>query len=422
MLRKQHSILGQLGSRLANSLKKPLMNGRKSPVNDSMAIGLLADMKKCLIWILLLGAGFSLFAQTNSNASIFIPPVTGIGKTENDNTVIAQMLTNEIKSRHGSLGKSLREADFILYGTLAPYHEEQQYYHDYIFLNAENATDITAYTYNATLRDAWQQVYIFQLILKNEKTNRAVLLQNILYLSIEDVYDFFPLLIFNVFTQINAKQTSIKRAPAKQVYTDTEDWRNKWLYLRASFDFPITFYKLKSDDLVNGTKAYDDTDPNNIKYQQLDNIAVALPAMTVGAEVQLLDWLSIEPNVQVGWENLNDKDFINLAIGLQLKFPLKFISNIMLEPYGAVSYPVFPSSSGLFDSFPKIALGGGFQLGMKGWRNTGSVFIDVNYMYYCLGDAGINNPYKDYQPAVIHYQRTVLGLGIGYKFGVISRR
>jgi len=395
-----------------------------------MAIGLLFDVKKCLIWILLLGAGFSLFAQTNSNISIFIPPVTGIGRNQNDNTLIAQMLTNEIKSRHGTVGKSMRGADFILYGTIAPYHEEQQYYHDYVFLNTENAsTDVTFYTYNSTLRDSWQQAYMLQLILKNQKTNQAILLQNLLYLSIEDVFDFFPLLIFNVYSQINVKQVPGKQTSDKQVYTDSEDWRNKWLYLRASFDFPITFYALKPDGLDNGAVWGGDREDSTYRVQQLDNKAIALPGATVGAEVQLLNWLSIEPNLQVGWEYLNDKDFINLAVGLQLKFPLKFISNIMLEPYGAISHPLFPLSSGVFDSFPTIAFGGGFQLGMKGWRGTGSVFVDVNYMYY-NGDAVVNNPYKNDDPDknffpnpdVIHYQRTVLGLGIGYKFGVIDRK
>jgi hypothetical protein len=393
-----------------------------------MAIGLLSDMKKCLIGVLLLGAGFSLFAQAKSNASIFIPQVTGIGKTPNDNTIIVQMLTNEIKSRHGTVEKSMREADFILYGTIAPYHQEQQYSHDYLFLNAEDTSaDVTIYTYNSMLRDSWQQVYIFQLILKNQKTNKAILLQNLLYLSIEDVYDFFPLLMFNIYTKINSKQIANKQVSDiqtsdKQVYADTEDWRNKWLYLRASFDFPITFYTLKPNDLKAGTGIYNDkVTPTSI--QQLDNKVVALPGMTVGAEIQLLNWLSIEPNVQFGWEYLNDQDFINLTAGLELKFPLKFISNIMLEPYGAVSCPVFTSSSKVFQSFPIIAFGGGFQLGMKGWKETGVAFIDINYMYY-YDDAVIYNPHAELypKPATIHYQRTVLGLGLGYKFGVINRK
>jgi len=424
------------------------MNRRKFPVNDSMAIGLLADMKKCLIWILLLGAGFSLFAQTRSNASIFIPPVSGIGKTPDDNTVIAQMLTNEIKARHGVLGKSLQKADYILYGTIAPYHQEQQFYHDYLFLNAEDtSTDISIYTYNSMLRESWQQVFIFQLILKNQKTNKAILLQNLLYHSIEDVYDFFPLLMFNIYSKINVKQTPDKQVadiqtPDKQAdtETDTEDWRNKRLYLRVSFDFPITFYTLKSDGLSVNNGLYNPGPPAKMAAP-LDNKIVALPGMTLGLEKRLFNWLSIEPNLQIGWEYLGweylnkHKDFINIAAGLQLKFPLKFISNIMLEPYGAVSYPIpiksspVLTASSVFDSYPMFAYGGGLQVGMKGWKQTGSFFIDINYMYYSdfdpnHRDAVLQNPYKDLypEPKVIHYQRTVLGLGMGYKFGVTNRK
>jgi len=384
-----------------------------------MAIGLLADMKKCLIWVLLLGAGFSQFAQANSNTSIFIPPVTGVGKTQNDNTVIEQMLTNEIKSRHGNLGESLQKADFILYGTLAPYHEEEQYYHDYVYLNMEDpSTDVTVYTYNATLRDAqWEQVYIFQLILKNQKTNQAILLQNLLYLSIEDVFDYFPLLIYNIFTKINFKEGYA---------SEIEDWRNKWLYLRISFDFPIIFYtlhKYDSNGLIGGTGIYNPGPPMMI--QQMDNKVVALPGMTLGAEIQLLNWLSIEPNCQLSWEYLNDQDFINLIAGLELKFPLKFFRNIILEPYGAASHRVLTTSSNVFNEFPLFAFGGGVQLGTRGWKQAGSVFVDINYMYY-YSDALIKNPYKEKklytEPDGIPYQRSVLGLGVGYKFGVINRK
>jgi len=390
-----------------------------------MGIGLLIDMKKCLIWILLLGAGFSVFAQTNS---IYIPPVTGFGKNEGDNEIIATMLANEIQSRNGALGNSLQKADFILFGTIAPYHEEEQYYHDYIYLNVRDTPgNVTIYTYNSMLRNSPEQVYIFQLILKNQRTNEAVLLQNLLYLSIDSVYDFFPLLIFNIFSKMNVTNvknvknaTNDKQDAVVQTYND--DWRNKWLYLRTSFDFPITFYKLKGDGLNDGTRVYNDTDPNDIKTQQLDNKVVALPAMTWGAEVQLLNWFSLEPTFQVSWEYLNDKDFLNLAAGLQLKFPLKFIRNIMLEPYGNAVCPVLTSST-VFDSFPKLAFGGGLQISTKGGQ-PGAVFIDVNYMYYCLGDANIYNPYGEQypKPKAIHYQRSVIGLGIGYKFGLIDRR
>jgi len=406
------------------------MNGRKFPVNSSMAIGLPIDIKKCVIGALLLGAGFSLFAQTTPpKTSIFIPPITGIGKNQNDNEVIATMLASEIKSRNIDVGKSLRKADFILYGTLAPYHEEEQYYHNYVFLNEKDtSTDVIVYTYNLLLRYSREQVYIFQLILKNQKTNEAMLVQNLLYSSIDDVYNFFPLLIYNMFSQINAKKAPVKKTPAKKAAPEikaapnVEDWRNKWLYLRESFDFPITFYKLKGDGLIAGSGVYDGEFDSPDKISQLDNKVVTLPAITLGAEVQLLNWLSIEPNFQIGWEYLYDRDFITVAAGLELKFPLKFIENIMLEPYVAVAFPVYTSSE-VFNSFPTRAFGVGCQFGTKGWKNSDSIFIDINYMYN-IGDAVTSNPYKDLypEPEEIHYQRSAIRLGIGYKFGVIDRK
>jgi hypothetical protein len=381
--------------------------------NSNMASNVLVKMQKSIILILLLGAGFSLSAQTNSKMSFFVPPVTGIGKNQSDNAVIAKMLGNEIKVRNCILASSLQKADLILYGTLAPYHEEEQYYHDYIYLNAKDtSTTVTTYTYNSLLQNSPEQAYIFQLILKNEKTNEAMLLQNLLYHSIDDIYDFFPLLMYNLFSLINGEQTSLKQA-----YTD--DWQNKWLYLRASFDFPITFNLIKNNGLIEGYGIYNKT--LNI-VQQLDNKVVALPAATLGAEVQLLNWFSIEPKFQIGWEHLNDEDIINMAAGLELKFPLKFIRNVMLEPYGAVVYPVFLSSE-IFTLFPLLAFGGGLQISTKAGK-SGAIFIDINYMYYSFGDVVVKNPYIDLypEPDVIHYQRSVIGLGFGYKFGLIDRK
>jgi len=379
-------------------------------------------MRKCTIWILLLGAGFSLFAQTNPSISIFLPPITGISKNQSDNEAITKIFANEITLRDCIVVDSTDQADFILYGTVAPYYEEQQHYDEYTMyelykdmFTQDASANITTYTYNALLQDSPDQTYILQLALKNNKTNISVVHQNLFYSSLEDVYDYFPLLIHNIFTHMKVR-------PA-HTQTYSEDWRNKWLYLRASFDFPITFYTLKSDGLIAGSGIYNGTFENPQSVQQLDNKVVALPAMTLGVEVQLLNWLSIEPTFQVSWEYLNDQDYINLTAGLELKFPLKFLRSIMLEPYGAAIYPFFSSSSGIFDTVPlQFAFGGGFQISTRGGRH-GAIFIDINYMYY-YDDTVVYNPYKALHPKpdVIHYQRSVIGLGIGYKFGIFNRK
>ena len=199
----------------------------------------------------------------------------------------------------------------------------------------------------------------------------------------------------------------------------SEEWRNKWLYLRFSFDFPITFYALQGEGLLNGKSVHDGKDPPE-QFSPLDNRVVAMPGGTLGVEVQLLNWLSIEPKFQLGMENLNNENFITMSAGAELKFPLKF-SSIMLEPYGAVSYPLVYSKD-IFDSYPGIGFGGGIQLAIRG-GNSGAIFLDLNYMYY-TGDAVIKNHLGDpfSEPQLIHYKRSAIGLGIGYKLGLIDRK
>jgi hypothetical protein len=241
------------------------------------------------------------------------------------------------------------------------------------------------------------------------------------FANLEEMYEYTQYLF--LWTTMNIPKPEAPDQGASLIAQEDEGWRNKWLYLRVSFDFPITFYKLKGDGLVAGVGAYyEDESGEIIRVSPLDNKVVALPGMTLGIEMQLLKWLSIEPKFLVGWEYLNDKDFFDLAAGLELKFPFKIVRHIMLEPYAAVLYPILAPKE-IFDSYPLIGFGGGFQLGIKGGK-PGILFIDINYMYFGLGDIGLRNPFGELypEPKVIHYQRSVIGLGLGYKFGAIKRK
>ena len=217
-------------------------------------------------------------------------------------------------------------------------------------------------------------------------------------------------------------------------FTAQEDneWQNKWLYLRVSAGFPFTFYQLMGNGLVGGKGVYAGTSKENPgSTMPLDNKVVALPGFTLGAEVQFLSFMSAEVVLQADLENLNNTNFVNMAAGVELKFPLKMLKmarNINLAPYGKFLFPMNLSSPSIFDSTkifdsqPKFALGGGLQFGIRGGK-SGSVFFDINYMNY-LGDAVMINPYDpEYpNPATIHYKRQVFGFGAGYKFGFIQRK
>jgi hypothetical protein len=208
-------------------------------------------------------------------------------------------------------------------------------------------------------------------------------------------------------------------------FLESSEWQNKWFYFRISAGFPVTFYQLNGDDRV-----YAGSPANPDRVSQLDNKAVALPAVTLGIELQFLSFMSLEANVQLGWERLNDKHIVNTVAGAELKFPLKFVRNVTLAPYGAFTFPLHIPSSPLplldlpeiFFDYPRFGFGGGLEAGMKGGKSS-SFFFDVNYIYY-YGDAVLKNPYGPLypEPKIIHYKRHVLGLGIGYKVGAGNRK
>ena len=194
-----------------------------------------------------------------------------------------------------------------------------------------------------------------------------------------------------------------------------DDWRNRRLYLRLSVNYPVTFYALQGNGLIGGAGVYHGSFDSPDMIMPLDNRIFALPGATVGLEWHLLNWLSLEVNFQISLGDTITNDFINMIAGAELKFPLK-PGAFMLEPYLAFSYNI--NKSEVFAEFPDYAVGGGIQIGIKG-GNRGAFFIDINYMY-SFDEAVLKNPYGELypHPAIIYFRRSVIGLGIGYKWGI----
>ena len=235
--------------------------------------------------------------------------------------------------------------------------------------------------------------------------------------DLEESYEFNQILFFQ--TVILIPRTGIIETVIVQTVVDeNDDWRNKWLYLRGSIDYPITFYILRPNGLIGGTGVYYGTYENPTRVSPIDNRTTALPGITLGLEIQFLNWMSIEPIFQV---ILGDPDnLFAIAAGVQLKIPIKLIRNLMLEPYGAITFPL--NSSTAYARYPPLAVGAGLQIAVKG-GNSGAFFADLNYML-SLRNAILKNPYEDMypNPHEIHFRRSVIGIGIGYKFGLFNRR
>ena len=215
-------------------------------------------------------------------------------------------------------------------------------------------------------------------------------------------------------------------------------WKNKWIYFRLSFDYPITFYRLQETGL-KGNALYNETET---LWDPIGHLIYALPGLTAGLEFHLLSFLSLELNFQMNMglpkdPMFIDNMFINMAAGAELKFPIKF-KNIMLIPYGAFSYPLKQSFSyplsDIFSEFPRYAVGGGIQFCARGGKH-GAFFVDVKYMlsfgpnsnavmhnyYIKFAEENLKEPYTPY-PAEIHYKRSVIGIGIGYKIGFFDKK
>jgi hypothetical protein len=243
------------------------------------------------------------------------------------------------------------------------------------------------------------------------------------FTNLYDMYNYTQFLVVKGVVYIPAAEENIIVQEIVQGTVEDYSWRNKWVYIRASLDAPINFYLLTGDDHIYKTEtAYKNKERNDNSAQRA-HLYNLRPGLTVGVEVQFLNFMSVEPKIQVGWENLYGpgQDFYTLTAGLDIKFPLKFIGNVMLEPYVSASYPlyflypkdeVFPDPLGL-------GVGGGLQLGVK--LGPGAFFIDASVMYL-MDEVRINNLNPNYKyPAITSFQRWSIRIGAGYKFGLFDR-
>ena len=263
--------------------------------------------------------------------------------------------------------------------------------------------------------------YIIETRLIANDHNTELVSMSMFFSDLEEMYEFNQFLFFQTVVLIPRPEGGdtiiIIEGPEEDL-----TWRNKRFYVRLSLDYLISVYILQSEGLHQGVAVYDRAanDPRPIAVSPVDNQFLALPGITLGFELCLLDWLSLEPFFRLSLGDPQNTDFMNMDAGLSLKFPISRVRNPLMVPYGTFVYPL--NKSEVFAEIPQFAIGGGFQIGMRGGLH-GALFFDVSYLHY-LGNAQLYNTYGALfpYPEVIHYQRFVIALGVGYKFGFINRR
>lgn len=290
------------------------------------------------------------------------------------------------------------------------------------------------YTFRFDVEPFGHGQFIINISLIDNADDFQLVSFNRVFTTLDEMLEFNQFMFFQAVVLIPAPEPevivqTVVETVIETVFVETavetgeahfnEPWRNNRLFLRLSAEYPITLDLLQPKGLHGGNYVYyirDPNDPSDIWYAPVDNRYTALPGVRVGLEVKLFDFLHIEPNFQI---SLGENNFINMAAGANLLFPLDFVRNVMLKPYVAFSYSL--NHANIFADFPPFAIGAGLQIGFAA-GNSGMLFIDLSYRN-TLGDVVLKSQHFDAfpNPEVIHFRRHVITIAIGYKFGFFSR-
>jgi hypothetical protein len=342
-------------------------------------------MKRCIVALAFLFPAFALFAQSRDDVKVFVTPVTG-GVPEQQ-MFFSENFKMELIGANYAVVDSQAQSDYTM-GLSITQEVEDSY---------EDETGAAV---------AGQIVNILTISLLDSKDGREILQFSWAFETLEEMYEWNLHLIYQAMA--NVPLTKLTGIP------DTNHWRNKWVYVRASFDYPITFY---ANQTPNGAIYRINSQGNADAWDKLEHKVFPFPGATLGAEFQFLNFMSVEGDFQINFGDPLSTQLIP-SINLELKFPLKPSRHFMIEPYGAITFPATTATETV--QFPKFGFGGGVQFGVKG-GSRGAFFVDVNYIHY-LGDViTINTDTDKPNPARLTWTRFSVGLGIGYKIGFINR-
>jgi hypothetical protein len=346
------------------------------------------SMKKYLLFTAFFLPALALFAQSRNDVTVYIPPVTG--GLQEQRTFFAENFKMELFGANYTVVDKRLDADYILALTIT--QEVETYEAEGGDIAGEEIEEI---------------VNVLTVSLQSNEDGREILRFSWAFDTLEEMYEWNLHLIYQAMA--NVPFTKLAFVP------DNDHWRNKWLYLRASFDYPITFYAYPDPTAITSDPPTTGGQPD---YTVLDHKVLPFPGITVGVEFQFLNWLSAEGDFKINFGDPLSTTLIP-SIDFQLKFPLKPSKHFMIEPYGIASFPTTTATN--TREFPRLGLGGGVQFGVKG-GSTGAFFVDANYVHY-LSRVVTNNPdpVNKPNPKTISWSRFSIGLAIGYKIGFFNR-
>jgi hypothetical protein len=346
---------------------------------------MICSVKRYFLVLVCLSFAFPLFAQSRDDVKVYIPPVSG-GLPEQQ-VFFAENFAMELTGANYAIVDNLADSDYSM--NLAITQEVGDSYED------ETGAAVAGAIIN-----------ILSISLQDSKDGREILQFSWAFETLEKMYEWNLHLIYQAMANVPLTKLS--------AVTDTSHWRDKWIYIRASLDYPITFYANPNPSAVWKDPPVTGSLP---EYDVLDHKVLPFLGFTLGAEFQFLNWMSVEGGFQINFGDPFSTALIP-AVNAALKFPLKPSRHFMIEPYGIVAFPATTATNTIV--FPKLGAGGGLQFGVKG-GSRGAFFVDVNYVHY-LGEVVTKNANADKpNPRTIRWSRFSVGLGIGYKIGFFDR-
>jgi hypothetical protein len=234
-----------------------------------------------------------------------------------------------------------------------------------------------------TLAPYGEGQYAFHLVLRDNTTGETRVEGELLYETPDDINQLFPVLV-----------TSLLYTIPEDTGKDDE-WRNKWLYFGASAFWSPRAYT--ADNRSNSTP-------------YLGYIRGGF-----SAEFHFVNFMSFETGVELAADRVTVSDaeyYPNtmLEIPLLIKYVIKPGGYFMLEPYtGAqINIPIYNTTKP-----PLFSWLAGFQFGVK--AGPGVLFADTR--------VGIDiGKYNVGAISGTNYQRYIVHLGLGYKYGIFQRK
>jgi len=349
--------------------------------------------------VFLFAAAVSAFGQSRNVVRIYIPPVVG---SPEQSVFFRENFTMETSAAGYTVTQDANEADYSMRLTVKP---NMIVYDD----GAEEPAPPD------------EHQFILSISLIRNSDNVEIVSLSFGFTELEEMYNHNLSLLYQAMANVPLTRAA---GATQNANRDKEEdlWRNKWLYLRASFDYTTGFYWIVSDDDKDfraGGAAYLDDQSN--QHYAIEPRFRPMPGATVGLEFQFLNWMSAEANFHMWFGDvINYRSFIP-GVGLQIKFPIKPSRHFMLEPYlaGAASLDIAVADH--IKQFPTFSAGAGVQLGVKS-GDRGAFFLDVIGLWP-FGEVHTTNPYKEAlpKPETLRWNHFVIGVSIGYKIGFFDR-